>query len=183
MWQVLVFLIAFWSPKQSKNEGELYMIHGKANGSSNTWRIQDFDLRSPLPKPIRNARRKNKERNLTWKIQEGRNSWTHFKHFMESISCMLYVILKLVKSEVQHFKQCVNRSWNEEVIAIGSQLHQVESQFRCCEITTWAAKSAFLCEMETFSLWNFAAPQPHFAAVKWPAKSTWVLPDICDRLF
>ena len=46
----MVFLIAFWSPKQSKNEGELYIIHGKENGSSFTIRIQDLELCIPLPK-------------------------------------------------------------------------------------------------------------------------------------
>ena len=34
------FLIALCSPKQFKNEGELYIIHGKAFGSSNSWRTK-----------------------------------------------------------------------------------------------------------------------------------------------
>ena len=45
-----MFLIAFLSPKQSKIEGELCIIHGKANGSSFTLRIQALELCSPLPK-------------------------------------------------------------------------------------------------------------------------------------
>ena len=43
-------LIAFLSPKQSKKEGELCIIHGKANGSSFTRRIQALELCCPLPK-------------------------------------------------------------------------------------------------------------------------------------
>ena len=45
-----MFLIVFLSPKQSKIEGELCIIHGKANGSSFTRRIQALELCSPLPK-------------------------------------------------------------------------------------------------------------------------------------
>ena len=45
-----MFLIAFLSPKQSKIEGELCIIHGKANGSPFTGRIQALELCSPLPK-------------------------------------------------------------------------------------------------------------------------------------
>ena len=50
LWQVLVFLIAFLSPKQSKNEGELCIVYGKANGRSFTWIIQALELFSPFPK-------------------------------------------------------------------------------------------------------------------------------------
>ena len=35
-----MFLLVIWSPKQSKNEGELYIVHGKAFGSSNSWRTK-----------------------------------------------------------------------------------------------------------------------------------------------
>ena len=55
---------------------------------------------------------------------------TNLEHFMESILYILYSVLKLKKSGVQHFKQCANWSWNEEVMAIWRQLHQVEGSFR-----------------------------------------------------
>ena len=123
-------------------------------------------------KQIMNARRKNKERNLTWRIQEDRNYWTHLEHFLESNSCILYFVSKLGKSEIQRFKWCVNRNWNEEVIAIESQSHQAEGQFCSCEISLWlrnhkvlTMKLAFGYEMETFSLWNFAA---HLACLRNP---------------
>ena len=45
-----MFLIAFLSPKQSKIEGELYVNHEKANGSSFIGRIQALELWSPFPK-------------------------------------------------------------------------------------------------------------------------------------
>ena len=86
-------------------------------------------------KQIMNVRRESKERNLTWRIQDDRNYWTHLEHFLESISCILYVVSKLGKSGIQRFKRCMNWNWNEEIIAIGSQSHQAESWFHNYEIT------------------------------------------------
>ena len=121
-------------------------------------------------KQIMNARRENKERNLTWRIQEDSNCWTHFEHFLESISCILYVVSKLEKSWIQCFKRYINQSWNEEVIAIGSQLHQAKSWFRSCEINLWLRNG-------DFQLVKFHSP------CRMLQKSSWVIPDICDRLF
>ena len=81
-------------------------------------------------KQIMNARRESKERNLTWRIQEAINFWKLLEHLVESIPSIIYVVSKLGKSAIQHFKQCMNQSWNEEVIAIGSQSQQAEDQFR-----------------------------------------------------
>ena len=88
-----------------------------------------------------NARRESKERNLTWRIQEDSNCWILWEHFMESILYILYVVLKLRKSEIQCFKRSINRSWNEEVIDIGSQAHQAEGQFYRLRNQPLAAKS------------------------------------------
>ena len=77
-----------------------------------------------------NARREIKERNLTWRIQEDSNCWTLLEHFLEPISCILYFVSKLRKSAIQRFKWCMNRSWNEEVRAIGTRSHQAKGQFR-----------------------------------------------------
>ena len=82
---------------------------------------------------------------------------TYLEQFLEFILYILYTVSKLRKSGVQRFKRCVNQSWNE-VMAIGSKSHQVERQFRKLQNhKVLAAKSAFLCEMETFSLQNFVA--------------------------
>ena len=126
----MVFLIAFWSPKQSKIE--------ESSIESMAKQLEAHLYEEPKPwsfiilcqKKIMNARRESKERNLTWRIQEDSNCWTHLEHFLESISCILYVISKLGKSEIQRFKWCTNWSWNEGVITIGSQSHQAEGQFR-----------------------------------------------------
>ena len=80
-------------------------------------------------KQIMNARRESKERNLTWRIQEDSNCWRHFEYFLKSISCILYVVSKIGKSEAQRFKRYMNWSWKEEVMAIWRQPHKVERKF------------------------------------------------------
>ena len=42
----------------------------------------------------------------------------NLEHLLETIVYMLYIILNLGKSGVQHFKQCAIWSLNEEVMAI-----------------------------------------------------------------
>ena len=160
-------MIAFWSPKQSKMEESSIESMAKQLEAHLHEEPKIWSSIVLFQKQIMNAIRESKERNLTWRIQEDRNCWTHFEYFLESMSCIL-------KSEIQRFKWCVNRSWNEEVIAIGSQSHQAEGQFRSYEISLWlrnhkvlATKSAFGCEMETFSLRNFTA---HLACLRNPPK-------------
>ena len=85
-------------------------------------------------KKIMNVRRESKERNLTWRIQEDSNCWTHFEYILEFISCILYVVSKLGKSGVQHLKRCSNWSWNKEVMDIWREPHQVVRKFHSCEI-------------------------------------------------
>ena len=101
-----------------------------------------------------NARRESKERNLTWRIQEDSNCWTLLEHFLEPIWCIIYVVLKLGKSAIQRFKRYMNRSWNEEVRAIGIRSHQAEGQFRRLRNQPLAAKSQEDgCEISLW-LWN-----------------------------
>ena len=122
-----MFLIAFWSPKQSKIEESSIESMAKQLEAHLHEEPKLWSSIVLCQKQIMNARRESKERNLTCRIQEDSNCWTHLEHFLESISCMLYVVLKLGKSRIQCFKQCTNRSWNKEVKAIGSQSHQAKS--------------------------------------------------------
>ena len=128
-----MFLIVFWSPKQSKlKERSMESMAKKMESHLH----KEFKLWSPVvlcQKQIKNARMK-----ATWRMQEDINCLTLLKNFPESIWCMLYVVLKLGKSSVQRFKRCMNRSWNEPLAA---KSQQVEGQFHS------AAKSAFGCEM------------------------------------
>ena len=161
LWQVLVFLIAFWSPKQSKNEGELCIIHGKENGSSFTSRIQALELRSPLPKPIKNAMRKNRERNLTRRNSRGEQlkdtfrvlPGVHFIHTIyrfESWEVKSPTLQTVCKSELKwrsysHWKTTAP-SWKT--------ISQVAKS--TCEIKVQLAKwTISTCEMDNFNLRNF----------------------------
>ena len=54
----------------------------------------------------------------------------NLEYFPESILYILYIISNIEKSRVQHFKRCENRSWNEKVMTIWKQLHQVYWSFR-----------------------------------------------------
>ena len=111
---------SFWSLKQVKNEGEFCET-----------------LENRFPSQSRDARKKIRERNPTWSnfawlcaIQKDSSCKTNLEHFIESIIYILSIISKLGKSRVQRFKQCANWSWNEEVMVIWRQLHQVGEKFR-----------------------------------------------------
>ena len=115
-----------------------------------------------------NATRESKERNLTWRIQEDNNCWTHLEHFLECISCILYVVSNLGKSGVQRFKWSMNWSWNEEVMAVWRQPCKAERQFRIR-----APISQVVSQLRSHPLaheCHFAASYTHFAAAKWAAK-------------
>ena len=126
---------SFLSPKQSKIEESSIESMAKKSEAHLHEEPKLWSFIVLFQKQIMNARRESKERNLTWRIQEDSNCWTHLEQFLESTSCILYVVLKLSKSGIQLFKWCVNQSWNEEVIAIGSQSHHTESWFHSREIT------------------------------------------------
>ena len=114
-----------------------------------------------------NARRESKERNLTWRIQEDSNCWTLLEHLLELNLCMLYVVLKLRKSAIQPFKRYTIWSWNEEVGAIGSRLHQAKGQFcRLPNHKRMAAKSAFGCEIISQPSCSFAKFRSHFVHLR-----------------
>ena len=111
-----------------------------------------------------NARRESKERNLTWRIQEDRNYWTLLKHFLELNLCILYVVSKLGKSEIQRFKRPWFKAEMKKLEPLEADHTKLKANFASCEISLWlrnhkviATRSAFGCEMEAFSLQNFAA--------------------------
>ena len=129
-------------------------------------------------KQIKNAMRKNKERNLTWRNSRGQQLleifWVlhgvHFMHticFFEAWEVRSPTLQTICKSELKwrsyvHWKTIAS-SWK----AISQA---AKSQSASCEI------SLFLRNGD-FQLVKFSQPMLH------AVKSTWVLPDICDRLF
>ena len=125
-------------------------------------------------KQIMNARRGSKERNLTWRIQEESNfwstSWSSFHAYYMS------------------FRSSGSQQSNT---SNGTQIGVEMKKLEPFEANHTKLKANFAdYEMIRWWLWN----QP--LAAKWrpsackflqpscmPAKSSWVLPDICDRHF
>ena len=149
-WLVLVFLGAFLSLKQAKNEGEFCATLGNR-----------------FPSQSRDARKKIRERNLTWsnftwlcEIQKESKFRTNLEYFIESILYILSIVLKLGKSKVQRFKRCANWSWNEEAMVIWRQLQQAENEFR----NPFSALRNF--HKPIYPLRNWRIPQPLFSIAK-----------------
>ena len=66
-WQVLVFLIAFLSLKQAKNEGKLSIIHGKARLKLNYMKNPSFGELQSLCQINQVCKEENQRKNLTLK--------------------------------------------------------------------------------------------------------------------
>ena len=64
-WQVLVFLIAFLSLKQAKNEGELGIVHGKARLKLNYMKNLGFGELRSLFQLNQVCKEENQRRTLT----------------------------------------------------------------------------------------------------------------------
>ena len=103
------------------------MVHGKAFGSSNSWRTKLWSSialcqsRSKYVRKEQWRRGKLSEENRGQQLQ---SSFALLEHFPKSIFYMVYTISNLRKSRIQRFKLCTIWSWNEEDMAFGRQLHQ-----------------------------------------------------------
>ena len=75
-----MFLIAFWSQKQSKIEESSLESMEKELESHLQEEPKLWSFIVLLQNQIMSARRENKERNLTWRIQEDSNYWTQIEH-------------------------------------------------------------------------------------------------------
>ena len=139
--------------------------------SSETWRTKALKSFSISKSGMQVGEAK---RNLPWSNFLWQSCQPLLEHFLKSNLCMLYVVSKLRKSEIQCFKWYAIRSWNEWVTAVGSQTPQAESQLRS------AAKSAFCYEviLQPF-LCVCEISQTLFSPAKWSL----VFLDICDRYF
>ena len=65
-WLVLLFLVAFWSLKQVKNEGELGIVHGKGRLKPNYMRNPSFGELRSLCQINQVCKDENQRRNLTF---------------------------------------------------------------------------------------------------------------------
>ena len=117
-------------------------------------------------KHIKNARRRSKERNLTWRNSRGWQLWDTFRvlqgvHFMHTI-CLFE-----------------SREVRSSTLQMVRELELKRRSYGCLKTTEqswakWAAKiSQGVSQLRNHPLaheCHFAAPPPHFAAAKWAAK-------------
>ena len=147
-----MFLIAFLSPKKSKiEESSIESMEKKMEAHLHEEpKLWSFIVL--FQKQIKNARRENKERNLTWRSSRRQKLLDTFRaltrvHFMHNICCFeaqevrIPTLQTVCKSELKwrsygHWKT-IAPSW---------------------KTISQATKSTFSCEMETFSLRNFHSP-------------------------
>ena len=66
-WQVLVLLVAFWSLKQAKNEGELGIVHAKARLKLNYMKNPSFGELQSLCQINQVCKEENQRKNLSFK--------------------------------------------------------------------------------------------------------------------
>ena len=78
-WQVLMFLIAFLSLKQAKNEGGLGTIHGKARLKLNYMKNPSFGELQSLCQISQVCNEENQRRNLT--LKKFRITFHHLRNF------------------------------------------------------------------------------------------------------
>ena len=172
-----MLLIVFWSPKQSKIEessiGSIAkQLEAHVHEEPKLWSFIVL-----FQKQIMNARRRNKEGNLTWRNSRGQQLLDPFRvlievHFHHTIFLFKAqevrspTLQTVCKSELK-WKSCGH--WNPIAPSWKAISQAAKSQSASCEI------SLFLRNGD-FQLVKFSQPMLH------AVKSTWVLPDICDRL-
>ena len=122
-------LIAFWSPKQSKFE-ESYL-----ESMAKQWKSQKHKEPKVWSFKFLCHKQSGMQGGEVKKISAMKHSWWQsfqplLEHFLKSNLYMLYFVSKITKSKIQCIKRFANRSWNEEVRAIGSRSLQAEGQFR-----------------------------------------------------
>ena len=103
-WQVLMFLIAFWSLKQTKNEGKLGIVHGKARLKLNYMKNSIFGELQSLCQINQVCKEENQRRNQHWRISQPfakfsqakrnfRNSFSALQNFRNLISDLRNLLL------------------------------------------------------------------------------------------
>ena len=167
-----MLLIAFGSPKQSKIEGELYIIHGKANGSSFTWKIQALELYSPLPKANQECKEEKQREESNMKKSKMIATIGHILITSWGPLYSYYMLFRSSGSQESNALNCVQiRAEMKKLWPLEDNRTKLKDNFASCEITKVNLGN------EHFQLAKFS--QVMFQL----AKSTCVLPDSCDWLF
>ena len=137
----MVFLIAFLSPKQSKIEGELCIIHGKENGSSFTWRIQDLELLSPLPKPNQECKEEKQREESNMNKFKRRASVGHISSTFWSPFYIYYIFFRRSGSQKSNALNGVQIGTEmKKLWPFEDNRTKLKDNFTSCEITNSACK-------------------------------------------
>ena len=120
-------------------------------------------------KQIMNARRESKERNLTWRIQEDSNCWTHFEYFLE--------MHNICRFEAREVRSPTLQTVRELELKRRSYGHLKTTASSCAKISQLRNQ----LRNQPFVV-KISQPKAHIVVVKWVAKSTCVNSDICNWL-
>ena len=143
-------MIDFWSPMQSKIEGELCIIHGKANGSSFTWRIQALELCSPLLKPNQESKEEKQREESNMKKVKRRAAARHISSTSWSPFYTYYISFQILGSQKSNALNSVQiEAKMKKLWPLEDDYTMLKDNFASCEITNST------CEMDTFNLRNF----------------------------
>ena len=146
----MVLLIVIWSQKQSKIEGELCIIHGKANGSSFTWRIQALELCSPLLKPNQESKEEKQREESNMKKFKRRAAAGHISSTSWSLFHAYYMSFWSFGSQESNTLNGTQiRAKMKKLWPLEDNCTKLKNNFVSCEITNST------CEMDTFNLRNF----------------------------
>ena len=123
-WQVLMFLIAFLSLKQAKNEGQLGIIHGKARLKLNYMKNPSFGELQRLFQINQVCKEENQRRNITLK-----NFATTYEIFsrQKEISQPLFTTCKIFATPFSALRKFCNSFSYCEI----SQLHISTAKSSC----------------------------------------------------
>ena len=152
---------SFFITKAMQDWGEFFRIHGKANGSSFTWRTQPLELYSPLPKANHECKEKKQREKSNMTNSRGQQLLDTFRelhgvHFMHIIFLFEAREVRSPTLQTMHKSKLKWRSyshWNP-VAPSWKPILQLWNH------NVQVVKSAFLWEMETFSLRNFVDHVP-----------------------
>ena len=107
---------SFLITKAIWDEGELYIIHGKANGSSFTRRIQALELCCPLPKANHECKEGKQKEKSNMKNSRGQQLLDTFRalfgvHFMHTICCFEAQEVRNLILQMVHKSELKRRSY------------------------------------------------------------------------
>ena len=162
---------SFFITKAIQDWGEFYRIHGKENGSSFTWRIQALEPCSPLPKANQECKEEKQGEESNMKKSKRTTFLGHILRFLWSPFYVYYIVFWRLGSQESNASNGVQIGAEmKKLWALEDNRTKLKDNFTSYEINLFVRNG-------DFQLAKFSQP------MLYAAKSTWVLPDICDKLF